>query len=123
MKRILASIAVAGGLAAMTTAQAGEIVIGQMTDRTGPTANVGNPVGDGAQDYIDLINSQGGINGHTIRLVEVDNQYKVPPAVEGYQRFKSEGAVLVGLFGTPITQALTADLAKDSAIREAYLGG
>ena len=113
MKRILASIAVAGGLAAMTTAHAGEIVIGQMTDRTGPTANVGGPVGDGAQDYIDLINSQGGINGHTIRLVEVDNQYKVPPAVEGYQRFKSEGAVLVGLFGTPITQALTADLAKD----------
>ncbi|WP_281017327.1 MULTISPECIES: ABC transporter substrate-binding protein [unclassified Minwuia] len=113
MKRILASIAVAGGLAAMTAAHAGEIVIGQMTDRTGPTANVGNPVGDGAQDYIDLINSQGGINGHTIRLVEVDNQYKVPPAVEGYQRFKSEGAVLVGLFGTPITQALTADLQKD----------
>ncbi len=113
MKRILASIAVAGGLTAMTAAHAGEIVIGQMTDRTGPIANVGNPVGDGAQDYIDLINSQGGINGHTIRLVEVDNQYKVPPAVEGYQRFKSEGAVLVGLFGTPITQALTADLAKD----------
>ena len=56
MKRILASIAVAGGLAAMTAAHAGEIVIGQMTDRTGPTANVGNPVGDGAQDYIDLIN-------------------------------------------------------------------
>lgn len=113
MKRILATIAVAGGLAAMTAAQAGEIVIGQMTDRTGPTANVGNPLGDGVQDYVDLINSQGGINGHTVRMLEVDNQYKVPPAVEGYQRFKSEGAVLVGLYGTPITQALTADLQKD----------
>lgn len=113
MKRILATIAVAGGLAAMTAAQAGEIVIGQMTDRTGPTANVGNPLGDGVQDYIDLINSQGGVGGHTIRMLEVDNQYKVPPAVEGYQRFKSEGAVLVGLYGTPITQALTADLQKD----------
>ena len=67
MKRILASIAVAGGLAAMTTAHAGEIVIGQMTDRTGPIANVGNPLGDGAQDYIDLINSQGGINDSRLR--------------------------------------------------------
>lgn len=113
MKRILATIAVAGGLAAMTAAQAGEIVIGQMTDRTGPTANVGNPFGDGTRDYIDLINSQGGVGGHTIRMLEVDNQYKVPPAVEGYQRFKSEGAVLVGLFGTPVTQALTADMQKD----------
>lgn len=113
MKRLLASIAVAGGLAAMTTAHAGEIVYGQMTDRTGPTAIVGNPLGTGVQDYIKLINSKGGINGHTIRVIEVDNQYKVPPAVEGYQRFKSEGAVIVGLYGTPITQALTADLHKD----------
>ncbi|MDF1719771.1 MAG: ABC transporter substrate-binding protein [Minwuia sp.] len=113
MKKILTSIAVVGGLAAMTAAHAGEIVIGQMTDRTGPLANVGNPLGDGVRDYIDLVNSQGGVGGHTIRLIGIDNQYKVPPAVEGYQRLKSEGAVLVGLFGTPITQALTADLEKD----------
>ncbi|WP_164516505.1 ABC transporter substrate-binding protein, partial [Minwuia thermotolerans] len=117
MKRLLKTLTAAGVVAAavasFSTAQSAEIVIGQMTDRTGITANVGNPMGDAVQDYVALVNSKGGVEGHTIRVIEIDNQYKVPPAVEGYQRFKSEGAVLVGLFGTPVTQALTADLAKD----------
>ncbi|ANK81433.1 MAG: hypothetical protein TEF_11950 [Rhizobiales bacterium NRL2] len=117
MKRLLKTLTaagvIAGAVASFSTAQAAEIVIGQMTDRTGVTANVGNPMGDAVQDYVALVNSKGGVEGHTIRVIEIDNQYKVPPAVEGYQRFKSEGAVLVGLYGTPITQALTADLAKD----------
>ena len=117
MKRLLKTLTaagvVAGAVASFSAAQAAEIVIGQMTDRTGITANVGNPFGDAVQDYVRLVNKKGGINGHTIRVVEIDTQYKVPPAVEGYQRFKSEGAVLVGLFGTPVTQALTADLEKD----------
>ena len=117
MKRLIQTLTAAGAIvgaaAAFSAAQAGEIVIGQMTDRTGITANIGNPVGDGVRDYVDLVNFKGGINGHTIRLIEIDNQYKVPQAVEGYQRLKSEGAVLVGLFGTPVTQALTADLEQD----------
>ncbi|MEC9347768.1 MAG: ABC transporter substrate-binding protein [Pseudomonadota bacterium] len=117
MKRLLRTLTAAGVVAAavagFTAAQADEIVIGQMTDRTGPTANVGGPVGDAVLDYVKLVNSKGGIMGHTVRVLEVDNQYKVPPAVEGYQRMKAEGAVLVGFFGTPITQALTADITKD----------
>jgi branched-chain amino acid transport system substrate-binding protein len=117
MKRLFKTLAtagvVAGAVAAFSAAQADDIVIGQMTDRTGVTANVGNPIGDGVLDYVKLVNSKGGINGHTIRVIEIDNQYKVPLAVEGYQRFKAAGAVLVGLYGTPITQALTADLEKD----------
>lgn len=112
MKRIVASAIMAAAMA-FSAAQAGEIVMGQMTDRTGPTANIGNPFATGVQDYVKLINSKGGVGGHTLRLIEVDNQYKVPPAVEGYQRFKAEGAVIVGLFATPVTQALTADLHKD----------
>ncbi|WP_417513518.1 ABC transporter substrate-binding protein [Minwuia sp.] len=112
-KTLTAAGVIAGAVAAFSAAQAGEIVIGQLNDRTGPTANVGVGMGTGYNDYIRLINSKGGVEGHTIRMIEVDNQYKVPPSVEAYQRFKSEGAVLVGLYGTPITQALTADLQKD----------
>lgn len=113
-KTLTAAGVIAGAVAAFSAAQAGEIVIGQLNDRTGPTANVGSNLGAGINDYIKLVNSQGGVEGHTIRMIEVDNQYKVPPSVEAYQRFKSEGAVLVGLYGTPITQALTADLQKDN---------
>lgn len=112
-KTLTAAGMIAGAVAAFSAVQADEIVMGQLTDRTGPTAAVGSNMGTGIQDYVKLVNSKGGVGGHTIRIIEVDNQYKVPPSVEAYQRFKSEGAVLVGLFGTPITQALTADLQKD----------
>ena len=82
MKRLMKTLTMAGAMAAAAAAfsavQAGEIVIGQMTDRTGVTANVGNPLGDGVQDYIKLVNSKGGVNGHTIRLIEIDNSLLAP---------------------------------------------
>lgn len=116
MKRYLTTLAASGALALgmlSGPAAADEIVIGQMVDRTGPTANVGSSIGPGVQDYVKLINSKGGVEGHTIRLIEVDTGYQVPPAIEGYQRMKAEGVKLVGLFGTPVVQALTADVNKD----------
>ena len=41
-----------------------------------------------------LLNSKGGIEGYKIRVLEIDNEYKVPPAMEAHERFKKEGAVL-----------------------------
>ena len=105
----VATIAAAG----MASAQNKEVVLGFQTDRTGPTANIGVPLGTGYNDYVALINSKGGVEGYKLKVVEIDNEYKVPPAVEGYERQKKEGAVIIGLFGTPHTQALTARLAED----------
>jgi branched-chain amino acid transport system substrate-binding protein len=59
------------------------------------------------------VNSKGGIEGHKIKALEIDNEYKVPPAMEAYERHKKEGAVLIGIYGTPQTQALTAKLTED----------
>jgi len=53
------------------------------------------------------------VNGHTIRADAVDNEYKVPPAVESYERFKKEGAVTVSVYGTPQIYALTQKLTED----------
>ena len=97
----------------LASAQNKEIVLGFQTDRTGVTANIGVPVGTGYNDYVALVNAKGGVEGYKLRVVEIDNEYKVPPAVEGYERQKKEGAVIIGLFGTPHTQALTARLAED----------
>ena len=117
MKRVFTSIAALGGLAAAAfaggLAQAGEIVIGLQCDRTGATQIVGNVLCPGYHDYVKLMNSKGGVGGHTIKVIEVDHQYKVPLGVEAYQRFKSEGAVLISLYGTPHTQSLTKSLHED----------
>jgi branched-chain amino acid transport system substrate-binding protein len=87
-------------------AQQKELTFGLQCDRTGPTATVGVYLCPGYHDYIDLVNSKGGVEGYKIKVIEVDNEYKVPPAMEAHERFKKEGAILEGVYGTPQTAAL-----------------
>ena len=91
----------------------GDIVIGVQCDRTGATQIVGTVLCPGFHDYIALINSKGGVEGHKINALEVDHEYKVPPAVESYERFKKEGAVSIAVYGTPQIYALAAKLTED----------
>ncbi|MGE3541871.1 MAG: ABC transporter substrate-binding protein [Candidatus Tectimicrobiota bacterium] len=94
------------GLAVCPTS-ADEIIIGGQCDRTGPTKNVGTQLCPGVFDYVKLIGKQGGIQGHTLRYIEVENAYKVDRGVEAYERLKREGAVIMLDYGTPIVYALT----------------
>ena len=81
-----------------------------------PTQTVGVFLCPGYHDYIALVNSKGGIEGYKIRVLEIDNEYKVPPAMEAHERFKKEGAVLEGIYGTPQTAALTKKLEEDKIL-------
>ncbi len=115
-RTVLTVVLVAGVLlvAALSIAQTkGEIVIGVQCDRTGPTQIVGTVLCPGEHDYIALVNSKGGVEGYTIKAQEIDHEYKVPPAVESYERFKTEGAVSVSVYGTPQIYALTQKLSED----------
>jgi branched-chain amino acid transport system substrate-binding protein len=120
MKRYLAIatalILAAGSLltGAPSSAQSkGEIVIGMQCDRTGATQIVGTVYCPGSHDYIALVNSKGGVEGRTIKAIEIDHEYKVPPGVEAYERHKKEGAVTMMIYGTPHIYALTAKLTED----------
>ena len=93
-----------------------ELVFGLQCDRTGPTATVGTVLCPGYHDYIALVNSKGGVEGYKIKVIEIDNEYKVPPAIEAHERFKKEGAVLEGLYGTPQTAALNKKLEEDKIL-------
>jgi len=99
--------------AGATMAQQKVLEIGEQCDRTGPTQLVGVELCPAVQDYVNLINSKGGVEGYTILAREIDHEYKVPPAMESYERFKAEGAVSIMLYGTPQTQALTQKLNED----------
>src|SRR2546427_10264747 len=91
----------------------GEIVIGVQCDRTGPTQIVGTVLCPAFHDYVALVNSKGGVEGFRIKAIEIDHEYKVPPAVESYERHKKEGAVTMAGYGTPQIYALTAKLTED----------
>ena len=90
-----------------------EIVVGALCDRTGPTQLIGVNLCPAYQDYTNLVNTRGGLEGYKIKVDEIDVEYKVPPAVEAYERQKAEGAVSIMLYGTPQTQALTQRLSED----------
>jgi branched-chain amino acid transport system substrate-binding protein len=109
------AFAAAGGLATSggAMAQQKELIIGTQCDRTGPTQIVGIRICPAQQDYFSLINSKGGIEGFKIVAHEIDNEYKVPPAVEAYERQKQQGAVSMMLYGTPQVQALNQKLTED----------
>jgi branched-chain amino acid transport system substrate-binding protein len=91
----------------------GEIVIGVQCDRTGPTQIVGTVLCPGFHDYVALVNSRGGVEGFKIKALEIDHEYKVPPAVESYERHKKDGAVTMAIYGTPQIYALAAKLTED----------
>ena len=113
---ITAALIVAAGAALFAPGAARaqeEVVIGLLCDRTGATQTVGVNLCPGYHDYVALINSKGGVEGHRIRVVEIDHEFKVPQAMEAYERQKKEGAVLISLYGTPHTQALSQKLAED----------
>jgi len=119
MRQILAivtALVLAISLAAPAPSHAqskGDVVIGMQCDRTGPTQIVGTVLCPGFHDYIALVNSKGGVEGHKIKAPEIDNEYKVPPAVESYERHKKEGAVTISVYGTPQIYALAAKLNED----------
>jgi branched-chain amino acid transport system substrate-binding protein len=105
--------AVAMSAAGPVRSEQHEIVVGVLCDRTGPTQIIGVNLCPAYQDYVNLVNSRGGVEGYKIKADEIDVEYKVPPAVEAYERQKAEGAVSIMLYGTPQTQALTQKLRED----------
>src|SRR5580693_8538378 len=112
-KIMMSATATALGFTATVFAQQKEVMIGAQCDHTGPTQIVGVVICPAQQDYMSLINSKGGIEGYKINYNELDNEYKVPPAVEEYERQKGEGAVSMMIYGTPQTQALNQKLQED----------
>src|SRR5882724_1126836 len=117
LSRVLLTVAAGAaaglGLAGGAAAQQKEVMIGGMCDRTGPTQINAFPICTAFQDYYDLINSKGGIEGYRIKFMEIDHEYKVPQGVEAYEREKAEGAVSIMVWGTPQVQALNQKLTED----------
>jgi branched-chain amino acid transport system substrate-binding protein len=95
-------------------ASAKEYLVGLMCDRTGPTNSIGPALCDGFFDYMNLHNKGNELGaGNSIRVMEIDHAYNVPRGIEAYERFKSEGVVSIGIYGTPHTAALAPKLHED----------
>ena len=113
LKRFGLATAAIGLAAAPAWCQDKEVVIGMQCDRTGATQIVGTTLCPAYHDYVALVNSRGGLEGFKVKVIEIDHEYKVPPAMEAHERFKKEGAIFESVYGTPQIAALLKKLEED----------
>lgn len=104
---VLTSVVFISPPSTLYAAEKEPIKIGMLYDVTGATFTWGSQAPVGGRDYIKLLNKKGGINGHPIEIVDHEMGYKVPLAVEGFERFKRAGVATYWCWGTPIVYALT----------------
>ena len=108
--------AVAIGLAALpaaaqkkydTGATDTEIKIGQTVPFSGPASAYAG-IGKTEAAYLKMINDQGGINGRKLNLIQYDDGYSPPRAVEHVRKLVEDDGVLITfqIIGTPSNAAV-----------------
>ncbi|MGH8751453.1 MAG: ABC transporter substrate-binding protein [Burkholderiales bacterium] len=83
------------------------ILVGQSAAFSGPAAELGREMRDGAKAYFDLINSEGGVFGRKIELKSLDDGYEPGRAAENTKKLINEEKVfaLFAYVGTPTSAA------------------
>ncbi|MCO4848630.1 MAG: ABC transporter substrate-binding protein [Yoonia sp.] len=103
--KTLAAMALAGTLAAGPALA--ELVIPDLSYRTGPYAAGGTPFSDGYQDYFHMLNARdGGVGDEMFRIIECETGYNTEKGVECYESTKGEGALIYQPLSTGITYQL-----------------
>ena len=92
---------------------ADKVVVGVLSDLSGPTSAVGKPYADGIMACIKYLNEINYIPNHVIEPIQVDYAYNVNQALAAYKRFLTLGMVALQGWGTGDTEALTRFVAKD----------
>ncbi|MBR0689786.1 ABC transporter substrate-binding protein [Bradyrhizobium manausense] len=84
-----------------------EIKVGQTMPFSGP-ASAYSSIGKTQAAYFKMINEQGGINGRKINLIQYDDAYSPPKAVEQIRKLVESDEVLLTfqIIGTPVNAAV-----------------
>jgi len=109
--------AVVIALVAATRAHAEDLLIGQVSSQTSPvTAINAKGLYAGFNVYLEHINSQGGVNGRKVRLVNKDDGVQAPKMIELTKEFAADKNV-VALAAYQNTGGMAA-LAKENTVAE-----
>lgn len=86
--------------------------VGILAYRTGPFAAGGSGYSSGVEDFMQLMNMEGGINGIMYKWAECETAYNTARGVECYNRFKDRN-IFVHPLSTGITYAVIPKGTKD----------
>jgi branched-chain amino acid transport system substrate-binding protein len=115
--------AVALALAGAAQAAKEPIKFALAQDFTAVYTFVTNEYNQGQQDYIKLVNEEGGINGHPVELIVRDTGNEPQRGIEAYNRAVQEGAVLVDFLSTPVSRAMVSRVLEDEVAMITALHG
>jgi branched-chain amino acid transport system substrate-binding protein len=90
---------------------------GVLIDLSGPTSDWGKNQVKGQLDAMRWVNENGGINGKELKLIVIDDGYKVPRGVAGYNRLVDSEEVM-GLYvqSTGTTMTLAKKIVADGIV-------
>ena len=83
--RLFLAVALSAATASVAKAADDELILGQTMPYSGPASAL-SAVGKLQTRYFHMVNEQGGINGHRIKLISLDDGYSPPKAVEQTRR-------------------------------------
>jgi branched-chain amino acid transport system substrate-binding protein len=110
MKQLMHALTIALALTGIATASAddkGEIRIGQTLPYSGPLSGFGL-IGKSEEAFFAKINAEGGINGHEIKFITLDDAYSPPKTVEQTRKLveQDEVQLMFGSLGTATNAAV-----------------
>jgi branched-chain amino acid transport system substrate-binding protein len=124
LKGLVTAVALATlGAAGVTQAQNEPIKFALLQDFTAVYTFVSTEYNQGQQDYVALVNSRGGVNGHPIELIVRDTGNQPQRGIEAYNRAVQEGAVLVDFLSTPVSRAMVGRVMEDEVVMITALHG
>ncbi|MBO9456457.1 ABC transporter substrate-binding protein [Paracoccus sp. R12_1] len=106
-------------LAGMVTAAPAlaDLVVPNLSYRTGPYGANGTQYADGFNDYFTLLNERdGGIGGEIIQVPECETAYNTEKGVECYEATKDTGALVYNPLSTGITYQLIPKVGVDKKV-------
>jgi len=116
MTRTWKALAFAGALAAAPLAAHAQdkvIKMGFAEDFTKVYTFVTSEYNQGQRDYLAYVNAKGGVAGHTFQANVVDTGNEPQRGIEAYERFKTEGVVLMDFLSTPVSRAIVPRALKE----------
>ncbi|MEO8296593.1 MAG: ABC transporter substrate-binding protein [Burkholderiales bacterium] len=75
------------------------------------------------RDYAEVLNAEGGIEGHPIEIIVQDHGNEPQRGIECYEKVKQQGAMTVDFFSTPVSRAVLPRAMKDGMVMIQALTG
>jgi len=109
------AFALAGG-AGTAEAQDDTIKFALLQDFTAVYTFVTGEYNQGQQDYLTLINEEGGLDGTMFEAIVRDTGNQPQRGIEAYNRSREEGAILFDFLSTPVSRALVDQVMQDEVV-------